>query len=219
MTKHGQVIEVEWMVSPLCDQAGMVIGLSMIARDVTERGRAASALREAQELFRHAFEDAPIGMAILTLDGLYAEVNGAFCQIVGCSAEQLVGASVDSITDPDDVGTERAQRDRLLQGERMTPVIEKRYRHASGGLVDVAVQSTLLRGDGEQPLYFLSQVQDIGVRKRYAEQLEAHEEPRHVGAAHPGRAPAAPTRAARTADHGARQPRRHPVRAVAQNAR
>ncbi len=33
MTEHGQMIEVEWMwmVSPAYDQAGVVIGLSMIA--------------------------------------------------------------------------------------------------------------------------------------------------------------------------------------------
>ncbi|MBU2546810.1 MAG: PAS domain S-box protein, partial [Proteobacteria bacterium] len=72
------------------------------ARDVTERKRAEAALRESEERFRTAFEFAVIGRALLTFNGRYIKVNEAFCQMVGRTAEELLGRSWRTIVDAED---------------------------------------------------------------------------------------------------------------------
>jgi PAS domain S-box-containing protein len=51
--KDGQRIHVSLAISPVKDAAGQIIGASKIARDITERNRAAEALREVQADLAH----------------------------------------------------------------------------------------------------------------------------------------------------------------------
>ena len=62
--KDGSLVDVSLTVSPMRDARRAIVGASLIVRDITERKRAEEALREVQEGFRRAFEDAPIGMAL-----------------------------------------------------------------------------------------------------------------------------------------------------------
>ena len=71
-----------------------VEGIVISARDLTDRRRAEADLREAQERFRSAFEHAPIGMALISLDGALFRVNRALVQILGA-----VGVRAARVTD------------------------------------------------------------------------------------------------------------------------
>ena len=58
--------------------------------DVTERKRTEEALRESRERFRTSFDDAPIGIALVALDGRFLDVNRALSGIVGYTKEELL---------------------------------------------------------------------------------------------------------------------------------
>ena len=64
LRKDGSLVPVSLTVSPMRDARRAIVGASVIVRDRTERKRAEEAMREVQEAFRRAFEDAPIGMAL-----------------------------------------------------------------------------------------------------------------------------------------------------------
>ena len=91
-------------------------------RDITERKAQEAALNEAQEVFRHAFDDAPIGIGLVGLDGCIQRANRSMAVLLGRTQEELVGASIRDLTHPDDrvrergPGRERLEsiRDRLL---------------------------------------------------------------------------------------------------------
>src|SRR5206468_3988676 len=88
---------VEAVATNLLDDPS-VQGIVISARDLTDRRRAEGELREAQERFRSAFENAPIGMALMALDGRLFRVNRALAQILGRSGRELLGASVVDLT-------------------------------------------------------------------------------------------------------------------------
>ncbi|MGI8728904.1 MAG: GGDEF domain-containing protein, partial [Solirubrobacteraceae bacterium] len=124
-----------------------------------------------EERFRVAFDQAPIGMALIDLEGHFTRVNEALCVITGYARGQLEGMSRDAFTHPDDVQGERAALATMRAGEQTLHSTEKRYIHASGHPISVALQTTLIRHEGA-PRRFLLQAQDITDRKRYEAKLQ-----------------------------------------------
>src|SRR4029077_8960556 len=86
-------------------------------RDITERKASEEALNEAQEAFRHAFDDAPIGIGLVALSGRILRANRAMAQLLGRSQEELVGLVISELTHPDDRENSDDQRERLNRSE------------------------------------------------------------------------------------------------------
>jgi diguanylate cyclase (GGDEF)-like protein/PAS domain S-box-containing protein len=149
-------------------------GLVVSARDVTDRRRAEAELREAQERFRSAFEHAPIGMALMTLDGRLFRVNRAMVQIVGRSTDELLRATLRDLTHPDDHESCAEGLGRLLSGEVPSSQLEIRYIHHEGHPVWVSLSTSIVRDVNGNPLYFVGQLEDITERRASGEAL-AHQ--------------------------------------------
>jgi len=140
-------------------------------RDIGKRMRSESELRVAQQRFQAAFDEAPIGMALATMDGRFFMVNRALHRIVGYPPGALVGMSNADITHPDDLAQSRIEMQRLGAGEISSFQLEKRYIHADGHTVWVALSvSFVAEPDGES--YCVGQIEDITQRKAIAEHLE-----------------------------------------------
>src|ERR1043166_6061961 len=75
LRKDGTEFPADISLSALESEAGPLYVAAV--RDVSERKAAEEALRQANERLRSAFEDGPLGMAIVGLDGLAVEVNQA----------------------------------------------------------------------------------------------------------------------------------------------
>lgn len=130
-------------------------------------------LQEAEERFRTAFEDAPIGMALVGIDGRWLEVNRSLCEITGYSREQLLLKGFNDLTLPEDIESDRHQAQRLRDGEIPGYRIEKRFVHADGHPVWVSFSASLVRvGEDRDPLYLITQVEDVSQRKQLEQQLE-----------------------------------------------
>ncbi len=147
------------------------VGVAM--HDASEQ---ASALREAEDRFRLAFVNAPIGMALTSLDGRFVQVNGALSEMLGRPPEVLVGATVPSLTHPDDRSADRAAMQAMREGRQRTFATEKRYLRPDGEPVWVKLQAGVVLDDDRRPLYFVSQMEDITERKRTEAALRASEE-------------------------------------------
>ena len=114
--KDGHEIPVEISLGPLETEDGTVVSAAI--RDVTGRKRTELALRGAEERFRRAFDEAPIGMAMLDLEGRFMEVNDALSEITGYSREQLEASSLTAIAHPDDLGGQERELARMLAGAK-----------------------------------------------------------------------------------------------------
>jgi len=168
--KDGTLIPVSIVSAPLL-RDGRVIGSVAAFQDITPRLDAEKSLRESEARFRNALENAPIGMAIVSLDGRFTEVNQALCRILGYSRIELVELSFAAITHPDDLKADLANVDRLLGGEIHSYQMEKRYIRKDGETVWAQLTGSILRDADRKPLYFLAQVEDITERKRQQEQI------------------------------------------------
>jgi diguanylate cyclase (GGDEF)-like protein/PAS domain S-box-containing protein len=149
-----------------------VKGVVVQTRDITERKRTEEALREAEERFRRSFDDAAIGMALVAPDGRFLRTNRSLCEILGYREEELLGKTFQVLTHPDDLDADLDQVRRMLLGEVRTYQMEKRYFHKDGHVVWVLLSVSLVHDDEGDPLYFVSQIQDITEHKVLEERLE-----------------------------------------------
>jgi diguanylate cyclase (GGDEF)-like protein/PAS domain S-box-containing protein len=137
-----------------------------------EHSKAERTLREYHARFQSAFGNAPIGMALVDMEGRWLDVNDSLCQITGYSQHQLKATTLTDITHPDDIDLDAQQMGNLLLGRIPSYQVEKRYRHAWGHDFWVLVTVSLVHDYQDRPLYVISQVQDISERKDLARRLE-----------------------------------------------
>ena len=174
-----------------------LLGMGTVTRDITETRRAAreregllareqlarqqaetanAELRESEERFRLTIDGAPIGMALVALDGRFVRVNAALSQIVGYSVEELQQLRFQDITHPDDLGSDLELLNRLVRSEIPQYQREKRYLRKGGGPVPILLSVSILRSAEGTPLYFIGQIEDISERKRGEEALRRSEQ-------------------------------------------
>lgn len=139
--------------------------LQVKERMLADRQETLALLRESQERFRRAFEDAAIGMALVAPDGRWLQVNRSLCELIGYSSDELLRINFQTITHPDDLEADLEYVDQLLTGKIRTFQMQKRYYHKSGHVVWIQLSVSLVRDPTGQPQYFIAQIQDITERK------------------------------------------------------
>src|SRR5262245_54874228 len=144
-------------------------------RDVSERKRVEQALQESEERFRLTIDEAPIGMALVALDGRFVRVNRALCEIVGYTSAELTGLTFQAITHPDDLDADLALAGQLARGEIPRYQLVKRYVRKDGTVVDIQLSASILRTGEGAPLYRIVQTEDITEKKRAEEALQRSE--------------------------------------------
>jgi PAS domain S-box-containing protein len=132
---------------------------------------AAEKLRESEELFRSAFQNSAIGMALISLEGKWLRVNTRLCMMLGYSEGELLTGTFQDITNPEDLAADMDHINELLDGRIESYMLEKRYAHKNGGVVWVLLAKALIRDRAGVPLYFIAQIEDISERRRTEEQL------------------------------------------------
>jgi diguanylate cyclase (GGDEF)-like protein/PAS domain S-box-containing protein len=176
LRKDGGLIAVTVSASPIKDVDGGVVGISAIEREVTDLKRAEAALSEAEARFKSTFEDAPIGMALVSIDpdstGRLLQVNEAFCELTGYSRVQLEALGIKALTHPEDAEKDASLLAQLVAGEIQSYEVETRCIHAERHVVWVLVTASLVCEDSGKPLYCIRQIQDIQERKHFAGHLE-----------------------------------------------
>lgn len=120
-----------------------------------------SLIEQNETRFRNAMEYSVIGMALVSLDGLWLQVNKSLCRFLGYSAQQLHELSFQQITHPDDLNNDLTQRDDLLKGHIESYTLEKRYIRSDSKIVWALLAVSLVRDKRNAPLYFISQIEDI----------------------------------------------------------
>ena len=133
--------------------------------------RHAELLRESEERFRSAFDYAAIGMALVSAEGRWLQVNRSLCQLVGYSEEELLTADIQALTHSEDLDDLLVQQSRLMKGQVPGYQTEKRYIHKSGHEVWTLLSVSPVRDFETQSLRAIFQIQDITDRKRAEAQL------------------------------------------------
>jgi len=151
---------------PLRGKNGAIIGAIAINVDITERKKIAEKLALSESTFRSAFDHSAIGMALVLPDGKFLRVNRELCKMVGRTEEELLALTFQDITYPEDLEEDMSYLKLTLNGTIDSYQMEKRYFHKDGHLTWVHLNVSLVRDGQANPLFFVSQIEDISERKK-----------------------------------------------------
>jgi PAS domain S-box-containing protein len=168
-------------VVPVHDEHGTIVGGMMLGRDVGSQRRSEGELRTARELFEGAFENAPVGMAIVAAqgseeEGRFIRVNRAMTEITGIPEAELVGMTPSEITHPEDREETDAGLEQMLRGDVGHHTARKRYLRPDGGIRWVVVRARLVHDSDGKPRHALGVLADV------SSQVEAQEESQRLEA-------------------------------------
>ena len=127
--------------------------------DISERERAAKALRESEEKYRTIIEQASDGIFIAGADTFFIDVNGAGCRMLGYTKEELCKIGFGSLIPAKDLETNPIRMGELEDGG--TVINERRVLRKDGSIIEIEISAKKLF-DG----CFQSIVRDITERKQ-----------------------------------------------------
>ena len=170
--KDGTLIDVSLTISPIRDENGTVIGISKIARDITEQKRVAEALRQSERLFRELADSMPQIVWTTRADGSLDYCNKRWYEFTGFADGEISRDRFQSILHPEDRQRSiDAFADCVRNGT--TFQIENRFKDRNtGGYRWFLGRAVPVRdGNGEVIRWFGTST-DIDDHKRAEEKLE-----------------------------------------------
>ncbi len=134
LRKDGSRINVALTISPVENSDGKITGMSVIARDISERKRA----EETRVLLAAIVNSSSDAIIAKDLHGVVGSWNPGAGKMFGYSAEEMIGTSITRIIPPDRLDDEKQILDRIRRGEAIEHFETVRQRR-DGGLIDVSV--------------------------------------------------------------------------------
>ncbi|RAI98657.1 PAS domain S-box-containing protein [Chitinophaga skermanii] len=119
------------------------------------------AQRANDQKFAKAFNHSGIGIALVSTNGAFLDVNKALCGITGFTKEELLKKTFQEITHPDDLAKDLLFVEQMLARKLDSYQMEKRYFHKNGHIVWILLTVSMVTDFNGKPSFFISQIVDI----------------------------------------------------------
>jgi len=137
---------------------------------------AEEALAQSEGRFRATFEQAAVGIALMTTDGQFVQVNEKLCDILGYKPSEMAHLSFRDVTNPDDLADTIILMKALIAGKSHEQALEKQCIRKDQATVWVSFTISLVRDAEGAPVNFVAVAEDVTERKRAVEALRASEQ-------------------------------------------
>jgi PAS domain S-box-containing protein len=131
LRKDGNRIEVSLSVSPIKAPSGEIIGISKVARDITEVNKTRQVLRQQTEELRRIFETSQDLIMVMDSRGYLVQISPSCETILGYRPEEMIGHSGVDFIHPDHLENSRAEMRAARRGLRLK-VADTRCMHKNG---------------------------------------------------------------------------------------
>jgi PAS domain S-box-containing protein len=108
------------------------------------------------DLVREAFDRTAVGLVVITPEGVFRQVNRAFCELLGYACEELEGQSFRRVTHPDDIARDDEHLRLIRSGSDIPASIDKRFIRKDGSEVWVRRNAAVMREPGGEARYIVA---------------------------------------------------------------
>ncbi len=169
-TKHGS--KVQSLVSATYIQIGEEPCILCIAKNVNDLREAQEKLRESEQRFRSAFENSPIGIVLIDLNGRIFQANNFASEVLGYDKEPLSRQHISRLVPPEDRAQLKNTLRRLVSGEDATLRTECRMLREDGLEIWTNLHVVVQRDGAGEPVYLIGQIADITEMKSSQNRME-----------------------------------------------
>lgn len=122
---------------------------------------ASSAPKDDTDRVQAIIQHAEVGITIANPEGEYLTVNPKFCKFLGRDESEIIGRSYLEFAHPDEIADMEAGRGQILNLERSTPTLERRYIRKDGEVVWGSMTPAPVHGQDGEVAYFVTVVVDV----------------------------------------------------------
>ncbi|MBT0606700.1 PAS domain-containing sensor histidine kinase [Aequorivita echinoideorum] len=147
-----------------------------VFQDIDEKARLIKRLELAEQIFRKTFDFAGVGMALVSLDLSWINVNKSLSKMLGYTKAELLKLKYSDLIHQEELENDTHLLKEALRGHIESFESEKRLMSKSGEIIWIILTISLVRDDEGNPLHFVMQFSDITSKildkKRVQELLE-----------------------------------------------
>ncbi|MBU2995679.1 PAS domain S-box protein [Cellulophaga baltica] len=132
--------------------------------DITQLKVSQLKLSKNEKSFKGVFQNSSIGMALVSLENTWIDVNDSICESFGYSKDDLLNKNFQDITHPKDLTKGFDRLELLKKGEIDNYQIDKRYIDKDGAIVYAILTVTAIRNFKGEVSHLLTQISDITSR-------------------------------------------------------
>ncbi|CAG1013998.1 partial Sensor histidine kinase LiaS, partial [Anaerolineales bacterium] len=173
--KDGHIFWVRITSSVVRDADGKPKYIVAMTENIDEQKRKSEELRESEARFRSMFDNAAVGVAVMTLDRHITQINQRASRLTGYTQEEISQIDPSMLAVKEDRFVDRHLFVELAEGKRDQYTVEKRYIRKDGSIFWGRVNFSSVHGVDGKPLYTIGIIEDISEEKRAAERLAAQE--------------------------------------------
>ncbi|HQI40005.1 MAG: hypothetical protein B6D44_06865 [Ignavibacteriales bacterium UTCHB2] len=141
--------------------------------EINQRKKAEILLQKSEEQFRLVFQNAPIGIVIISTEGKIISVNRSFCNTVGFERDEIIGIPIKYLFEKNDL--EGFENDSLVyDGKPIADIsTERTLLKKEGKEINVIVKLVSVLDEKNKVKHYVMQLLDITEIKRVQQELVA----------------------------------------------
>lgn len=153
----------------------LLIGATAIYTLYRQRKQTETTLQKSEQLHRHLFENAGVGIVHHGVDGRFLRTNDYFRKFIGYEADELEQMTPLDFTHPDDIAESQALLEKIENGKLDLFELEKRYVCKDGSIRWGHVNSSIIRDQNGNMIIWIGAITDITDLKQAEEALRESE--------------------------------------------
>jgi len=138
--------------------------------EINNRIKAETFLKKTEEMFKILFENAPIGMLIVSKEGKLLKANKAFCSTIGYDELEIISMNIKNFFEGNSLGGIRSSYQMIMESDSLD--LECKLTKRNGRKLIALIKSIQIKDENQETINTLLQVLDITQIKKVQAELE-----------------------------------------------